>query len=157
MSTVATPPAVSAASDLTPVGRRLAGKTAVITGGTTGLGFATAQRFLAEGARVLVTGQDAGRVAEAAAALGPGAVALRADVRAVADLDAFAARAREVFGAPGDGPTSDANGGADAERTAERSTERAASTWCSPTPAWAASRRSSTRTRRTSTSSSPST
>ena len=114
MSTVATPPAVSAASDLTPVGRRLAGKTAVITGGTTGLGFATAQRFLAEGARVLVTGQDAGRVAEAAAALGPGAVALRADVRAVADLDAFAARAREVFGAPGDGPTSDANGGADA-------------------------------------------
>ena len=97
MSTAATLPA---ASDLAPSARRLAGRTAVITGGTTGLGFAAAQRFLAEGARVLVTGQDAGRVAEAGAALGSGGAAVRADVRDAADLDALAARAREAFGAP---------------------------------------------------------
>jgi NAD(P)-dependent dehydrogenase (short-subunit alcohol dehydrogenase family) len=99
MSAVATP---SVPSDLAPASRRLAGKTAVITGGTTGLGFAAARRFLAEGARVLVTGQDAGRVADAAA-LGPGATAVRADVRAIADLDVLAAHAREHFGAPPDG------------------------------------------------------
>jgi NAD(P)-dependent dehydrogenase (short-subunit alcohol dehydrogenase family) len=100
MTAVATP---SVPSDLAPAAATdLAGKTAVITGGTTGLGFAAARRFLAEGARVLVTGQDAGRVADAAA-LGPGATAVRADVRAVADLDALAAHAREHFGAPPEG------------------------------------------------------
>ena len=41
-----------------------------MTGGTTGLGFETARVFLAEGARVIVTGQDEGRLAEAASALG---------------------------------------------------------------------------------------
>jgi NAD(P)-dependent dehydrogenase (short-subunit alcohol dehydrogenase family) len=46
---------------------RLAGKCALITGGTTGLGFAIASRFLVEGATVVVTGrdQDVGRRAEA--------------------------------------------------------------------------------------------
>ena len=75
----------------------------MITGGTTGLEFAAVQRFLVEGVRVLVTGQDAGRVAETAAALGPGAVAVWADVRAVPDVDKLAERAREAFGAPPDG------------------------------------------------------
>jgi NAD(P)-dependent dehydrogenase (short-subunit alcohol dehydrogenase family) len=48
---------------------RLANTTAVITGGTTGIGYATAERLIAEGARVLITGQDAGRVADAAGRL----------------------------------------------------------------------------------------
>jgi NAD(P)-dependent dehydrogenase (short-subunit alcohol dehydrogenase family) len=65
----------------------LAGETAVITGGTTGLGFAATRRFMAEGARVLLTGHDAGRGDEAAAALGTGAVAARADVQAAAPAD----------------------------------------------------------------------
>jgi len=38
----------------------LAGKGALITGGTTGLGLAMAERFLAEGARVVITGRDRG-------------------------------------------------------------------------------------------------
>jgi NAD(P)-dependent dehydrogenase (short-subunit alcohol dehydrogenase family) len=100
--------------DAAPRPGRLAGKAAVITGGTTGIGFAVAQRFLAEGARVLVTGQDAERVAAVGAALGPGARAVRVDVRALADLDALADHARAAFGAPGDGGVGgDAGGGID--------------------------------------------
>jgi len=49
---------------------KLAGKTALITGGNSGIGFATAQLFLAEGARVAITGKDPGRLAEAKTKLG---------------------------------------------------------------------------------------
>jgi NAD(P)-dependent dehydrogenase (short-subunit alcohol dehydrogenase family) len=76
---------------------RLAGKTAVITGATTGIGFETARQFLAQGARVLITGQDEKRLAEAAEKLGAGVIAVRADVRRLADLDALAQRARDEF------------------------------------------------------------
>lgn len=78
--------------------QRLAHKTAVITGGTTGLGFATARTFVQEGARVLITGKDEGRLQAAAAELGSSALTVRADVRKLEDLDALAARAREAFG-----------------------------------------------------------
>lgn len=78
--------------------QRLAHKTAVITGGTTGIGFATARAFIQEGARVLITGKDEARLAVAVHELGPSALAVRADVRRLEDLEALAARAREAFG-----------------------------------------------------------
>ena len=79
--------------------QRLANKTAVITGASTGLGLATAQAFIHEGARVLITGKDEARLNAAAQQLGPAAIAVRADVRRLEDLDALATRVRENFGA----------------------------------------------------------
>ncbi|MFT5867730.1 MAG: NAD(P)-dependent dehydrogenase (short-subunit alcohol dehydrogenase family) [Gammaproteobacteria bacterium] len=49
------------------------GKTVIVTGGTTGIGFATAQRFINDGAKVLITGQNKARVEEAVEKLGPNA------------------------------------------------------------------------------------
>lgn len=77
---------------------RLTGKTALITGGTTGIGLATAQLFLSEGARVAIIGQDARRVIDAGQALGEGVIALRADVSNRSDMAAAAARLRDEFG-----------------------------------------------------------
>lgn len=61
------------------------GKTVVITGGTTGIGFATAQRFIKDGATVLITGQDKARVEDAAEKLGPNATATVARAEVAAD------------------------------------------------------------------------
>ena len=77
---------------------RLAGKTAVITGGTTGIGLETARHYIAQGARVIITGQNAERVAKAATDLGPEAIGVRADVRSTSDLETLAAKAKEAFG-----------------------------------------------------------
>ena len=77
---------------------RLTGKTALITGGTTGIGLATAKLFLKEGARVAIIGQDAERVAIAGKELGEGAIALRADVSSMHDMAGVAARLKADFG-----------------------------------------------------------
>jgi NAD(P)-dependent dehydrogenase (short-subunit alcohol dehydrogenase family) len=75
---------------------RLQGKTAVITGGTSGIGFATARQFIAQGARVLITGQDASRLEAAGRELG---VPTRlVDVRRASDLHALATEAQAQFG-----------------------------------------------------------
>jgi NAD(P)-dependent dehydrogenase (short-subunit alcohol dehydrogenase family) len=63
---------------------QLQDKTALITGGTTGIGLAAARRFVAEGAHVFVTGRRQAELDAAAEALGPNATAVRGDV---ADLD----------------------------------------------------------------------
>lgn len=59
---------------------KLEGKTALITGGNSGIGFATARLFVQEGAKVAITGRDQKTLDEAVAELGPNARAYRADV-----------------------------------------------------------------------------
>ncbi len=65
----------------------LAGKIAIVTGGSTGIGLATARCFAAEGARVFVTGRRAAELVDAVAAIGPNATGIQADSTNLADLD----------------------------------------------------------------------
>lgn len=66
---------------------RLDGKIALITGGTEGMGFATAQEFVAEGAFVFVTGRRQAEVDKAVAMLGENAHGIAADAGKVADIE----------------------------------------------------------------------
>jgi NAD(P)-dependent dehydrogenase (short-subunit alcohol dehydrogenase family) len=66
---------------------QLAGKTALVTGGSSGIGLATAQRFAAEGAHVFVTGRNQRTLDEAVAAIGDEATGIRSDVSNLDDLD----------------------------------------------------------------------
>lgn len=70
---------------------RLAGRRALITGGSRGIGRGIAAAFVAEGARVAVAARDAGAVGQAAAAIGPAAVAMPLDIT---DEDACASVVR---------------------------------------------------------------
>jgi NAD(P)-dependent dehydrogenase (short-subunit alcohol dehydrogenase family) len=66
---------------------KLEGKMAVVTGGTTGIGFASTKRFAAEGARVFITGRRQAEVDKAVAAIGGNATGIQADSAKTADLD----------------------------------------------------------------------
>lgn len=71
---------------------RFEDKIALITGGTSGMGFATARRLLAEGAHVIITGRDQARLDAAVDDLRSDRVlAVRSDVADLADLDALTA------------------------------------------------------------------
>src|SRR5215472_18146355 len=77
---------------------RLAGKVAVVTGGASGIGLATARRFVAEGARVVIGDVNADALAAAGRELGAAAAAVRCDVRAEADVAGLMAAAESRFG-----------------------------------------------------------
>ncbi|TDV11619.1 SDR family oxidoreductase [Paraburkholderia caballeronis] len=70
---------------------RFEGKTVLVTGGTSGIGFAAARAFAAEGARVVVTGRDPGALDAVRAQFGAHALALRNDTGTVAAARELAA------------------------------------------------------------------
>src|ERR1041384_7266217 len=67
-------------------GRQLEGKTALVTGGNSGIGLATAARFAAEGAHVFLTGRNQDTIDAAVATIGTDATGIRADVSKIDDL-----------------------------------------------------------------------
>ncbi|MEJ2793419.1 SDR family oxidoreductase [Iodobacter sp. LRB] len=77
---------------------RLKNKVALITGGTTGIGFSTAQAFIAAGAKVAITGQNPERLKAAVDALGAGTIGIQADQSNIGDLDVLANQIAENFG-----------------------------------------------------------
>jgi NAD(P)-dependent dehydrogenase (short-subunit alcohol dehydrogenase family) len=77
---------------------RLANKTALITGGNSGIGLTTARLFVKEGAKVAITGRDQAKLEAAAKELGPNAIALVADATDVAATEKAVAQAAERLG-----------------------------------------------------------
>src|SRR5258708_40241719 len=76
----------SSAKGVTRMGK-LHGKVAVVTGGTTGIGFATAKRFAREGAYVFITGRRQKELDKAVKAIGSEGVGVRRDLSKLQDLD----------------------------------------------------------------------
>lgn len=77
---------------------KLDGKIAVITGGSSGIGLASARTFIAEGARVYITGRQLRELDLAIAALGSNAVAVQGDVSKPDDLDRLYEQIRQDVG-----------------------------------------------------------
>jgi NAD(P)-dependent dehydrogenase (short-subunit alcohol dehydrogenase family) len=77
---------------------KLSGKRALITGGTTGIGFAAAKLFLEEGAQVAIAGQNQERLQAAVGQLGDRVVGIQADISRVDDIQTMIERVRQDFG-----------------------------------------------------------
>jgi len=78
--------------------RQLDKKVAVITGGSSGIGLATARRFIADGSQVIITGRNQEALDAAVAELGDRAMGIRGDVANLEDLDYVFAEIRKRFG-----------------------------------------------------------
>jgi len=77
---------------------KLENKVALITGGTTGIGLATAALFQQEGGQVVITGRNRDTLAEAQQSLGPRAAVIPSDTGKLADIDALMDQVRSRFG-----------------------------------------------------------
>jgi NAD(P)-dependent dehydrogenase (short-subunit alcohol dehydrogenase family) len=77
---------------------RLSNKIALVTGGTSGIGLATAKRFVDEGAHVFITGRRQGPLDAAVAEIGRNVTGVRSDVSNLDDLDRLFATIREEKG-----------------------------------------------------------
>lgn len=78
--------------------KKLANKTALVTGGTSGIGLAAARLFQQEGARVAVTGRNRERLKEASTILGKEALVVGSDAGNLADIEALMGTIKENFG-----------------------------------------------------------
>jgi len=76
----------------------LSNKVAVVTGGSSGIGLATAQRFIADGAQIVITGRNQKALDAAVAELGDRATGIRGDVANLEDLERLFAQVQEQFG-----------------------------------------------------------
>src|SRR6202012_117392 len=77
---------------------KLEGKVAVITGGNSGIGLATAKRFVEEGAHVVITGRREKELKQAAASMAGNITAVVGDVSRLEDLDRLYAVVKEQYG-----------------------------------------------------------
>lgn len=78
--------------------KKLSSKTALITGGTSGIGLAAARLFQLEGAHVAVTGRNPERLAEARKALGDEALIIASDAGNLTDIEALMGTVEENIG-----------------------------------------------------------
>ena len=76
---------------------RYQAKRAVIIGGTSGMGLATAKMLMNGGARVVVTGRSQAGLDSAQQQLGKGAIVVSSDARSLTDIDALASRVKTEF------------------------------------------------------------
>ena len=78
--------------------KKLEGKIAVVTGGNSGIGLATAKLLRQEGAKVAISGRDQDTLSSAKQEIGGDTFAIRSDVSNPADLDAFSSKVAESLG-----------------------------------------------------------
>jgi NAD(P)-dependent dehydrogenase (short-subunit alcohol dehydrogenase family) len=78
--------------------KRLEGKVAVITGGNSGIGLATAKRFLEEGAKVAISGRSQQTLDEAAKQLGKDVLVVKSDTAKVSEIESFVNVVAKKFG-----------------------------------------------------------
>jgi NAD(P)-dependent dehydrogenase (short-subunit alcohol dehydrogenase family) len=78
--------------------KKLEGKVAVITGGNSGIGLATARRFVAEGAHVFITGRRWAELDEAVTQIGRNITGVQSDVSNLTDLDRLFATVKQQQG-----------------------------------------------------------